>query len=351
MLAHDFTQTFRGTVFVSACEPSADTYAALFINQLKTRQPALKIVGIGGPEMKAAGVELLDDFRGLMTFGLSAAAENARSDWSIYRMIARALYKTRPDVFMPVAYPGINLLLCRYARSLGIRTIYLLPPQIWAWGNFRKYFIKKWVDQVISFFPFEYEYYKRLRIPAIYFENPLKNGLKSYRRTDFKKRVGFMPGSRPQEIKRNFPVILNLIAKLKDKKNVLQFSIILREKSDLPQTLHSTVFKVFNDRYQAMKNCDLIVTCSGTASLETAFLNIPQVFFNRPSWIDYNIMRRLVTIKEYNLTNLYLQRKTVPSFIDRDLNKLCRAIQEEIYKTLNYSVDKSDPPDKLKIEC
>jgi len=332
MPENDLSGLFHGTVFINACEPSADMYAALFIRNLLDKRPDLRIIGIGGPEMATEGVELFGDYRDLMAFGLSAAARNVATNWRIYRAVARKIYRNRPDIFMPFAYPGINLLLCRYARSLGIRTIYVLPPQIWAWGNFRIYFIKKWVDQIISFFPFEYEYFTRLRIPAIYVENPIKNLLKSYRRTDFKKKVGFMPGSRPREIKRNLPVILEVIDRIKAEHKELQFSIILREKIDLPKTLLSTIFTVCNNRYQAMKNCDLIVTCSGTASLEAAFMDIPQVFFNRPSWIDYNLMRRLVTIKEYSLANLYFGRKIVPVYIDRRLDRLYGAVSDEILK-------------------
>lgn len=323
----------KGTVFISACEPSADLYAALFIRRFLTNRPDLKIVGIGGPEMKAAGVELLDDFRGLMTFGLSAAAENARSNWSIYRMIARALYKTRPDIFLPIAYPGLNLLLCRYAHRLGIKTTYLFPPQIWAWGGFRKYFIRKWVDQVITFFPFEYDYFKNLGIPVAYFENPLITMLKSIKRTDQTMRIGFMPGSRLHEINMNLSVIIELINQIKAKNNKLQFVIILREKTAIPQNLLLSIPPTAIDRYQTMKNCDFLVTCSGTASLEAAFLGIPQVFFNRPSYIDYHLMRRFVKIKELNLANLYFNRKIVPTYIDRRPDYLIRSVTDEI---MNY---------------
>jgi lipid-A-disaccharide synthase len=324
----------RGKVFVSACEPSADLYAARFIERLKKDRPALDFIGIGGPEMKAAGVELIDDYRGLMSFGLSAAAEKARSHWSSYRMIARALYNTRPDVFLPVAYPGMNLLLCRYARRLGIKTIYLLPPQIWAWGGFRKYFVRKWVEQVLTFFPFEYDYYISMQIPVRYYENPLIKTLKSINRTDSITSIGFMPGSRPREIHRNLPVIIKLADRIKAKNSESRFVIILRDKTDLLQNQLPSVTIVIDNRYQAMKNCDLLVTCSGTASLEAAFLDVPQVFFNRPSRIDYHLMRRFVSTAEFNLANLYYGKKIVPVHIGRDVDELTRLLEADISKMI-----------------
>jgi lipid-A-disaccharide synthase len=325
----------RGEVFVSAGEPSADLYAAHFIKRLKKDPLAIKVLGIGGPEMKAAGVELLDDFRGLMAFGLSAAAGNARSGWSIYRKICRALYQKPPDIFLPVAYPGMNLLLCRYARRLGIKTIYLLPPQIWAWGGFRKHFIRKWVDLVITFFPFEYDHYRSLGFPVRLVDNPIISLTESIKRTDPTRRIGLMPGSRPGEVKRNLPVIMKLMDKIKGKVKDVRFIIISREKIDLPQEVLVSDLPTARDRYQAMKNCDLLVTCSGTASLEAAICGVPQLFFNRPSWVDYHITRRLVSTKEFNLANLYFNKKIVPVYIDRNTKKLVSNMESFIQKTVS----------------
>lgn len=330
----ELSKLFHGTVFVSACEPSADLYAALFIQQIKKEQPGLRFIGIGGPEMAGVAVKLTTDFRKMMSLGFAASAANAAGNLTMYRCLAREMHRVKPDIFMAVAYPGVNLLLCRYARRLGIKTVYLLPPQIWAWGNFRKYFIKKWVDLVISFFPFEHEYYRRLGIPCRMVNNPLIDHLKPFIRTDMRKTIGFMPGSRASEIKRNIPVIMMIMDRLKADYNDCRYVIILHEKNDLPDAMNSIVHPDLHQRYQAMKNCDFLITCSGTASLEAALMNIPQVFFNRPSLIDYHLTRRMIRIKEYNLANLFFGQKIVPAIIDRKINRVQKLLIDEIKKIL-----------------
>ncbi len=327
MREFDLPHFFKGTIFVSCGEPSADLYAALFIRQVKKNRPGLRFIGIGGPEMAATGVELIADFRKLMSFGFAAAAQNFSGNTAMYRTIARELHRSRPDIFMPVAYPGLNLPLCRYAKKIGIRTYYLLPPQIWAWGGFRARFIRRWVDLAISFFPFEYEYYRRLGIPCRLVDNPLVDHIKSYVRTDTRKAIGFMPGSRTQEIRRNTAVLMSLIDQLKADYNRCHFITILREKVALSNKLNPIVYQGPHERYQAMKNCDFLITCSGTASLEAAFMDIPQAFFNRPSWLDYHLVRPFLSIKEYNLANLYFNDHRVPALISRDIRQLIQHIK------------------------
>ena len=144
-----------------------------------------------------------------------------------------------------------------------------------------------------------------------------------------------MPGSRPSEIIRNFPVILRSIEGLKAKYDGFNFRIILRNNIGLPQQQYVDVIEDHHNRYQAMKNCDLLITCSGTASLEATFLGIPQVFFNRPSWVDFNLMRHFISIKELNLANLYFGQKIVPVHIDRRLDHLIKVVTDDILKVFN----------------
>jgi lipid-A-disaccharide synthase len=368
---------FKNPIFICAGEPSGDMYAALLIKRLKKTTPNLKIYGVGGDKMRKSGVEVVEDYNKLMAFGFSKGILSSFRNYKVYKKKCRAMYRVKAKTFIAVAYPGINLLLCKYAKRLGCKVYYFLPPQIWAWGEFRKYFIKKWVDRVISVFPFEHEFYKKRGVKVDYLENPLFEELKRYKRGDFKKRIGFMPGSRSSEIKRNLPVMIEIMRKIGLKKHDLEFFLILHPHSleiakeliarskiphlslrgatsrsnlnedpeqasqfhekytkikRLPRNLwslamtkkdffdsHTQHFKVITEkRYQVMKNCDLLIVCSGTASLEAAIMNIRQIFFNRPSFFDYYFAKRFLKIKEYNLTNLYFNKKMVPSFVARN---------------------------------
>lgn len=343
-------------IFICVGEPSGDVYAGFFTAHLKKQRPDIKMYGVGGDGLRRSGVEVIANYRSLMTFGFSRGMSSYIRNYTMYREIARRLYRIRPKIFIAVAYPGMNLPLCRYAKTLGCTTYYFLPPQIWAWGRFRKYFMKKWVDKVISVFPFECEYYRKNGMAVEYFENPLIAELKGYKRNDFQKRIGFMPGSRPSEIKRNVPIMIEIMSMIGQEKDDMEFFLILH--ADSLQLTRATIMRITNmwearresrktmrssrldlgsehalterkglensiptfklitrNHYQAMKNCDLLILSSGTASLEAAIMEIPQIFFNRPSLLDFYIAKKFIKIKEYNLANLYFKKRMVSSFV------------------------------------
>ncbi|OPX17742.1 hypothetical protein BXT86_04850 [candidate division WOR-3 bacterium 4484_100] len=212
---------------------------------------------------------------------------------------------------------------------------YFLPPQIWAWAGFRKYFIKKWVDQVISVFPFEYRFYKKVGIETFYFKNPLLSHLKSYRRRDFRCRIGLMPGSRFDQIKRNLVVMRKLIKEFYKFKNNIEFCLILYDRVDsLKVQIPAQIKVITQNRYQAMKDCDLLIISSGTASLEARIMSIPQIFVHRPAVFDYYFFRRFIRIKEYNLANLYFNNRDVPAYISPDSNYLSEKLFNHIQDIL-----------------
>ncbi|NOR18310.1 hypothetical protein GQ543_11475 [candidate division WOR-3 bacterium] len=329
---------FKNPIFMCAGEPSGDMYGALLIKRLKKATPNLKIYGVGGDQMRKSGVEVVEGYNELMTFGFYRGIISSFRNYKVYKKMCRAMYRVKAKTFIAVAYPGMNLLLCKYAKSLGCNTYYYLPPQIWAWGEFRKYFIKKWVDRVISIFPFECEFYKKMGIDTVYIKNPLFKELKNYNRNDFKKRIGFMPGSRRSEIKRNLPIMIEIIRKIGQKKHDLEFTLILHSSicrvgrllplfTSLKALLPDRIKIITENRYQIMKNCSMLILCSGTASLEAAIMNIPQVFFNRPSFFDYYISKRFLKIKEYNLANLYFNKKIVPSFVSYSTGHILRSLR------------------------
>ncbi len=318
-------------IFISSGEPSGDHYAQFLVRELKKNHPDQIIYGFGGKELHEAGVKLIPGLNQVKTFGLDSAIFTLKKNYYLHHKIARAIYRFRPEVFIAVAYPGMNLLLCSYAKKLGLKVYYFLPPQIWAWANFRKYLIKKWVDEVISVFPFEYNFYKNLGIRVIYLKNPLVNSVKDYKRNDFQTRIGFMPGSRPQQIKKNFNVVIELIKKINQQNQEIQFYLILYDKEIIQDIQIPEYLRVVTEnRYQAMKNCDLLIISSGTASLEAGLMSIPQIFFYRASPLDYYIFKKFLRIKEYNLANLYFNNRDVPVFISPNQQYLQKVLYSEV---------------------
>jgi lipid-A-disaccharide synthase len=329
-------------LFISVGEPSGDLYASHLIRMIRAEHPSLDISGIGGANMAANNIDIIMDYEKMMTLGFASGVLSAGRNYRVFKKIARKLNKIRPRTFVAVAYPGVNLLLCRYAHNLGARVYYYLPPQIWAWGSFRKYFIKQWVDEVISVFPFERKFYERMGITTVLLKNPLFAALEKYQRRDFRPRIGIMPGSRSTEIERNLPVIIELMQKIREENKHIEFVLILHPSSIetvtefLSRKLSYTAlgFSIAaQDRYQAMKDSDLLIICSGTASLEAAAMKIPQIFFNLPSFVDYFLIRRFIRIKEYNLTNLYFDRPMVPAYVSRDRAGLVQQVFGQIPDT------------------
>jgi len=339
-------------MFICACEPSGDLYASLFLEKIKEKNPNIEIYGVGGSELKKVGAHIIYNYQQMMVFGFTIGISSILKNLKIYRRIARALSKIRPQSFIAVAYPGLNLLLCRYAKKIGAKVIYILPPQIWAWGEFRKYFIKRWVDEVISFFPFEYNFYKKLNIKTIYMENPLLGKLAQYKRSYYpqrdrymKKRIGFMPGSRLSEIKRNLPIMVNVMRRIENagfyiksyfiiNRDITEFREIREFLNNMLDGFPSSEIKIVSEEcYETMRSCDLLIICSGTASLEAAIMSIPQIFFNHPSFFDYYFFKRFLKITDYNLANLYFGKKIVPSFVNRNIAQLEKYIYSSI---INY---------------
>ena len=326
---------FEAPVFFCAGEASGDMYAGLLIRQLKERFPKMRIFGVGGGCMRESGADIVLQNEQLMAFGLMDGLRSAFNNYSFYRKIARTIYRVKPRTFVAVAYPGINLLLCWYARKLGIKVYYYLPPQIWAWGTFRKCFIKKWVDVVITVFPFEAIFYRGIGIETVQIRNPLIRELSVYKRNDYTKRIGFMPGSRPSQIERNMPVIMELMSMLGAQLQGTELCLIVhdpRQARDLKKTVQGRACVVGENRYQTMKNCDLLVTTSGTATFEAALLDVPQFFFSRPSVVDYHIFRRFLRVSEYNLANIYFGRKVAPSYVGCDRRELVKSMYDMLVK-------------------
>jgi lipid-A-disaccharide synthase len=323
---------FDMPVLFCAGEPSGDVYAGLLIKALKQRYPDARVYSIGDGSMRQCGAEVIFEYRQLMTFGLFEGILSILRNYKMYRRIARSLRQIRLRTFVAVAYPGINLLLCRIAKRLGLRVYFFLPPQIWAWGTFRKYFIKKWVDKVISVFPFEAAFYHKQGINTVLIDNPLARELRAYKRTDHKLRIGFMPGSRWSQFRRNIPIARALMSLIRTHQPDLEFCLLTYDArlARAAGTERSNMSVIHEGRYQAMMNCDLLVVSSGTASLEAALLRVPQLFFSRPSLLDFHVARRLLRVNEYCLTNLYFGRQVVPAIVHPSPDRLLQYLHEKV---------------------
>jgi lipid-A-disaccharide synthase len=300
-------------VFISAGEASSDLYAALFLRRHQPFGPDVALVGVGGPQLAAIGTRILVENRQLSVFGFARALSSIQTGFRTYRRIARLILQQRPDIFLAVAYPGLNILLCRFCKRHGIRTVYLLPPQIWAWAGFRKYFLRRYTDEVISFFRFEADSYRKRGIDVRHFSNPLLDHVKPYARTrKLSTTVGLMPGSRPSQVRRHLPIMIDIARRMRLARPDLIFRVILTGGSVLPFAAPDYLTPALGNRHRAMAECRLMILSSGTASLEAALMSVPQIFVHYPTRLDRLAARLLVHTKEFSLVNIILGEPSVP---------------------------------------
>jgi len=322
----------QSPVFFCAGEPSGDLYASLFVKQLREEFPGAKILGVGDGSMDKSGVEIVMGFERLTAFGLTDSLSSLPSHYSSYVKIARRLIGSNARTFVAVAYPGLNMFLCRVAKQHGMKVFYMLPPQIWAWGRFRVRLLRRWVDAIISFLPFEAGVYRNHGFETLLFDNPIVKSLHRYKRRKRKRCIGFMPGSRRSQIARNLPVVLRLAEFIRGRRPDIELCMVVFDAevaADL-RSLQRSLRVISKDRYQVMKDCDLLVVSSGTASLEAAAMRIPQIFFHRLSFLDDRVLRRFVYVDEFNLANLYYDEKIVPCYVTSNARLLERQLKDAL---------------------
>ena len=311
--------------FLIAGERSGDVYGANLIVALLKKDPAAQIVCYGGDEMKAAGGELLSHYKESAFMGFYEVFTNLRVIKKKLNTCKKELLAFHPDAVIFIDYPGFNLRMAAFAKRQGLRTIYYISPKIWAWNKGRIKEIRSFVDKLLVIFPFEVPFYKSLNYPVEYVGNPLIEHIDSYELdTSFKRsenhrwNIAFLPGSRKQEVEHS----IEMISKLAHQRKDLFFWIA--GVDNLPIDLYDSIIGLSNVRlvvgktYEILNLCDAAIVTSGTATLETALWNIPQVVCYKAHPISYLIAKYLVQIKFISLVNLIVDKEIVKELIQKD---------------------------------
>lgn len=311
--------------FLIAGERSGDVYGANLIVALLKKDPAAQIVCYGGDEMKAAGGELLSHYKESAFMGFYEVFTNLRVIKKKLNTCKKELLAFHPDAVIFIDYPGFNLRMAAFAKRQGLRTIYYISPKIWAWNKGRIKEIRSFVDKLLVIFPFEVPFYKSLNYPVEYVGNPLIEHIDSYELdTSFKRsenhrwNIAFLPGSRKQEVEHSIEMISKMAHQRKD------LFLWIAGVDNLPIDLYDSIIGLSNVRlvvgktYEILNLCDAAIVTSGTATLETALWNIPQVVCYKAHPISYLIAKYLVQIKFISLVNLIVDKEIVKELIQKD---------------------------------
>lgn len=311
---------------IVAGEASGDLYGGKLAQILKQRIPDLKLSGMGGELMRQAGVELLFDYRSVSVVGIFEVFQKLRQLRQAHSFIKNWISSERPDFAILIDFPDFNFRIARLLKKAGVTTIYFISPQVWAWRKNRVRFLKRHIDLMISILPFEQSLYEVAGVEVKYVGHPLVEMVREQVSTEPAHpqssipRLGIMPGSRDVEMQRHLPLLLQTISKIRASMQVEPILIwppsLSTEKFEIP----SWMSIVHQNRYSAMRSCDLMLVASGTSTLESAILEVPLMIVYRVSWISWQLGKILVRVPYYGLVNWVAKGKRIPEYIQDDMN-------------------------------
>lgn len=319
----------------SAGESSGDKHAAHMFSEIKKQLPNVNGIGMGGSNMQQAGVDIRFDSSGIGVIGLIEVLKHFAEIRHALKLMKNLLISEKPDLLVCVDYKEFNLKLAQFAKQSGIKVLFYVSPQVWAWRPGRVVTYGKAIDMMAVIFPFETAYYESENVPVRYVGHPSVDKVYPYRSkaediTHFSLRedrpiVGILPGSRNNEINRMLPIMLATAEKLTQSYDGVQFllpqantiSDALLNKYLQSSSAHVTVIK--NQPYDVIQCCDAIMTTSGTATLEIALLKIPMVIAYRLSEISYILGKYLVNTKFIGLPNIIAGKGVVKELIQHEV--------------------------------
>ena len=321
-------------MLIVAGEASGDIYGADLVREAHTLDPALQFFGIGGQRMREAGVDTLVDSADMAVVGLVEVLKHFDVISSAFLKLKKILLETPPDLLVLIDYPGFNLRLAKVARQAGVKVLYYISPQIWAWRQGRVKKIARLVDHMAVILPFEAPFYEKAGVPVTFVGHPMLDMVKvdmdrwqaagSFNLDPGRKIVGLFPGSRRNEIERLLPTIVAAAALLKQKTPDIQF--VVPVASTLKQEELETQFNTAGIQvtytheriHDLIRACDAVVSVSGTVTLEVALVGTPLVIIYRLSPLTYQLAKRLIKVEHIGLCNIVAGASVARELIQDD---------------------------------
>ncbi len=347
-------------IVIVAGEASGDLHAASLVRALKKTDPTITFTGIGGQHMQDADVPLLSDLARFGVTGITEVLKHLKTIKRAFRAVQKHLQETKPDLLILVDYPGFNLRLAKYAKKqLGLKVLYYVSPQIWAWKAGRIKRIQASVDHMAVIFPFEKKIYEDAKVPVSFVGHPLTKSLslkQTISRQDLnlpegKPILAILPGSRINEIERHMPTLHETATRLKTRHPDLEIAV------PVANTLDPNYVKKFwksgapchfiqgQKAIDVARVCDAIVVASGTASLECALLEKPMCIIYKVGYVAYLAASVFLKVQYVGLCNLLMNQMTVPELLQYDFNPA------ELTEVITQLLDKAESPLQQSIEA
>ncbi len=313
---------------IVAGEASGDLHASEVLKELKKLDPDVKAFGIGGDLLARNGMKLLHHAREMGIVGLFNVVRHLRMFRHIFDELIDAIAREKPDAVVLVDYPDFNLRVAKRCKAMGLRVIYYISPQLWAWRRGRVKQIERYVDHMIVIFPFEEEFYRQHNVPVTYVGHPLIEQVLGVGRAPKKEgitRIVLLPGSRRMEIASLLPAMVDAVQILGRERKIEPFiiqapTIEYEELEEITSKMGVTIPILPHDRGEGIAAADLAISSSGTATLECAVLGTPVVVMYKLSPATYWLARRLVNLPHFSLVNIVAGKKVVPELLQGDVN-------------------------------
>jgi len=311
-------------IWISAAETSADIHGSQLIQAIKEYAPDISLIGMGGPEMRQQQFKSLINSESISAMGFTEVLSLLPRIFRIFGFIKQYFRSFNPQAVVLIDAPDFHFHIAKKASKLNIPVFYYISPQIWAWRKRRIHFLKKYVDKLLCILPFEKEFFAAYGLDVEFVGHPLIQQI-NYPVLDTIKAqdniLGVMPGSRGKELSALLPSFAQAARIVSKIKPDMHWKIFQAPNIDVgqiqiqwPKELKTEIIP-FNNRYIEMKTCQLLLTASGTASLESALLQVPAIVAYKLSKISYIIGRCFVDVPYISMPNLILQKKIYPEFI------------------------------------
>ena len=348
--------------YLVAGEASGDLHGSLLIKALKKRDPNPEFRFIGGDKMATeAGNEPFMHFSGMAFMGFLEVAKNLRTILGNLKKSEKDILCFEPNALILIDFPGFNLRIAEKAKKAGLRVYYYISPKIWAWNSKRALKIKKNIDHMFVIFPFEVDFYRKWGMEVDYVGNPLMDSIQDFKNQEFDKTpfanseiskssrpiIALLPGSRKQELEYILPTMLKIIPDFPN------YDFIIAGSPSLGLDIYKKylgefiVPVLFNETYSLINRATLAIVTSGTAALEAALLNCPEVIVYKTSRISYEIAKKVILVRYISLVNLIMdqeivkeliQGKCTPSNISKEAKKLLPGNLERDKMLQQYSL-------------
>jgi len=318
---------------ISCGEPSGDLYAGALAVELRRRQPAAAIFGLGGQRLMAGGGELIADYRGISVTGLVEALRVLPKSFAVLNRLVDAARSEKPDVVVLIDFPDFNFRLGSAVKKLGIPVVYYISPQLWAWRKNRMRMMKHLADRVLVIFPFEEQIYRDAGVPVEFVGHPLVDLARAQEPKEaFVREIGIdasrpivalLPGSRPNEVERLLPVMRDAVARITRQLPGVQF-VVARAPALDDRLFANTKWngarpvEVLARTDDVLALSDVAITASGTATVQAALHGRPMVVIYRLSPLTYRLGRRFLLVENVAMVNLIAGRRIVPELIQDD---------------------------------